>query len=1039
VATLTVGPSGQFSTISAAVAAANSGDTIDVQAGTYTNDFPALIDKDLTLQGVGGMVNMVATVDPPNGKAILDVGAPGVTVTINDFAFSGAVVPDGNGAGIRYEGGNLILNDDYFHDNQDGLLSAPDLSGSITINHSEFDHNGTGDGKTHNLYVGEIGTLTVENSYFTDAVAGHEIKSRALNTIIENNRIQDGPGATSSYEIDLPNGGNALIENNVIEKDPSSGNPAMIAYGEEGIYPTSTVNSSLTLIDNTLLNELSSPSSTAILNATTIAATVTDNQFFGLAAAQIALGSLANVSGSVFLTTEPALDTSSPFVACFLVGTMILTDRGEVAVEQLAIGDRVVVLGGATKPVKWIGRRSYAAAFARGNVDVMPIRVAAGALAYGTPRRDLVISPLHALYLDEVLVPVGELVNGVTVRRCPEIDPIHYFHIELDRHDVIYAEGAPTETFVDCDSRGIFHNAAEFAVLYPGDDAQQWAFCAPRLGAGERLEALRRRLEARAGMPVAAPSPLQGFLDGLDGERLSGWAFDPARPAVPVWLEVLDGEAVIARVQANRYRADLAAAGYGDGRCGFELQLAACLRGGHHELRVRRVSDATELNGSPLPVLQPAPGGGVLEAAQRALVAADGQLQPSDEAALLATLLESADRLRRRRARRVAGAAPSAAPRRALVIDVAYPRPDHDAGSQAVLSHMAALQALGWQVEFVAADELDGVPAGAVAAQGITCHAAPAVMSVEELLRQQRDGYGLVYLHRLAVAEAYAGLARQYQKQARLVYSVADLHHLRQARQAQVANSSELMQQARALRRRELAAVCSCDLVLTHSPAEAGYLAQQLPDVPVHVVPWAVAPRRTPRRSFAVRQGMAFIGGFRHTPNLDAVRWLAEAVLPLVWAHQPNLHCAVAGPDWPAQLSWLSDPRIQLVGQVADLGALFNTVRLTVAPLRFGAGLKGKVLDSLAAGLPCAMTPMAAEGLPLDGVLAETVASSAEALARLILRLHEARDFNAACGRSGRALVAAQFSASQIEAALAAALVPGRHSNATRYSIGHAA
>src|SRR5580698_948182 len=100
---ITVGPDGTYATISAGVAAAAAGDTIDVQAGTYTNDFPQAITENLTLQGVGGMVNMVAIEAVPNGKGILDVGGAGVTVTINDFSFSGATVPDGNGAGIRYE------------------------------------------------------------------------------------------------------------------------------------------------------------------------------------------------------------------------------------------------------------------------------------------------------------------------------------------------------------------------------------------------------------------------------------------------------------------------------------------------------------------------------------------------------------------------------------------------------------------------------------------------------------------------------------------------------------------------------------------------------------------------------------------------------------------------------------------------------------------------------------------------------------------------------------------------------------------------
>src|SRR6195256_5427190 len=194
---LTVGPGQQYSTISAAIDASQDGDTIEVQAGTYTNDF-ATINTNITLQGVGGMVNMVCTEQIPNGKAIFITNGDD---TINNFSFSGAQVADSNGAGIRYQAGNLILNNDYFHDNQEGLLSASNPNGTITIKNSEFDHNGTGDGQTHNLYVEHVDTLKITNSYFHDAVVGHEIKSRAQNTIIENSRIQDESSGTASYSI----------------------------------------------------------------------------------------------------------------------------------------------------------------------------------------------------------------------------------------------------------------------------------------------------------------------------------------------------------------------------------------------------------------------------------------------------------------------------------------------------------------------------------------------------------------------------------------------------------------------------------------------------------------------------------------------------------------------------------------------------------------------------------------------------------------------------------------------------------------------
>src|SRR6185437_1765609 len=129
-ATLTVGSSGQFSTLSAAIAASHNGDVIQVAAGTYTNDF-ATITTNITIEGVGGMVNLVATQSPPNGKAILTTDA---NVTLDNIAFSGCTVPDGNGAGIRYETGNLTLNNCYFHDNQNGILGGADPTGTVTIN-----------------------------------------------------------------------------------------------------------------------------------------------------------------------------------------------------------------------------------------------------------------------------------------------------------------------------------------------------------------------------------------------------------------------------------------------------------------------------------------------------------------------------------------------------------------------------------------------------------------------------------------------------------------------------------------------------------------------------------------------------------------------------------------------------------------------------------------------------------------------------------------------------------------------------------------
>jgi len=303
---LTVGSGSQFQfqTLHDAIAASHNGDVIQVQAGTYVNDF-ATITTDITIEGVGGMAHLVATDSPPNGKAILTTDA---NVTIDHLEFSGAQVSDGNGAGIRYETGNLTITNSFFHDNQEGILGGADPTGTITITNSEFAHNGAGDGQTHNLYVGDIAQLTIDNSYFHDAVVGHEIKSRAETTIVENSRIFDGPNGTASYSIDLPNGGKAVITNNVIEQGPNSENPAIIAYGEEGSVHA---NSSLQVTNNTILNDLTAHVPIGVNNTTSVNAAISGNKFFGLTQGEIASGPNTQ-SGNTFLTSEPALDTSSP-------------------------------------------------------------------------------------------------------------------------------------------------------------------------------------------------------------------------------------------------------------------------------------------------------------------------------------------------------------------------------------------------------------------------------------------------------------------------------------------------------------------------------------------------------------------------------------------------------------------------------------------------------------------------------------------------------------------------------------------------------
>ncbi len=190
--------------------------------------------------------------------------------------------------------------------------------------------------------------------------------------------------------------------------------------------------------------------------------------------------------------------TSGAFPECFVSGTLILTSRGEIAVEALTEGDHVATASGHYRPIRWIGRRRYTGRFLAGNPNMQPIRFRAGSLGDSLPRRDLLVSPEHAMFLDGVLVPAKALVNGGAIVQEHGLNRVEYFHIELDSHDVLLAEGARSETFLATGDRGRHQDAAEHAGLYPHWPAPGDR-CAPFVDSGAELEAIRARLAQVAG------------------------------------------------------------------------------------------------------------------------------------------------------------------------------------------------------------------------------------------------------------------------------------------------------------------------------------------------------------------------------------------------------------------------------------------------------------------------------------------------------------------------------------------------------------
>jgi hypothetical protein len=216
-------------------------------------------------------------------------------------------------------------------------------------------------------------------------------------------------------------------------------------------------------------------------------------------------GIVISVPNSPPSEVEGATETN-PNAPCFLRGTMIRTRDGEVAVENLEIGDLVVTLDGTAKPVKWIGRRGHSARFISRIPSIEPVCFAAGSLDENLPTRNLYVSHDHAMFFDGIFVDAARLVNGTTiVRSAPPVRMIEYFHVELEEHEVIFANGVTSESYANHGNRSMFQNAAEFDALYETDTVARAlpGNCHERkyktIYSGQQLTALRERLAARAG------------------------------------------------------------------------------------------------------------------------------------------------------------------------------------------------------------------------------------------------------------------------------------------------------------------------------------------------------------------------------------------------------------------------------------------------------------------------------------------------------------------------------------------------------------
>lgn len=244
-----VDPNRTVQTIQAAAELVPDGGAIEVDAGEYLGDVAVWNNKNVTIRANGGRVRLDAAGASTEGKGIWVIR--GGKVEIEGFDFVNAAVPDRNGAGIRLEKGYLVVRNSTFTRNENGILTGGDKDTVLEIENCEFGHNGFGDGRSHNLYVGTIAKLIVTGSYFHHANVGHLLKSRAAENHIFYNRLTDEIGGKASYELEFPNGGVAYVVGNVIQQSSTTENPNIISYGAEGnLWPANA----LYLVNNTLVD-----------------------------------------------------------------------------------------------------------------------------------------------------------------------------------------------------------------------------------------------------------------------------------------------------------------------------------------------------------------------------------------------------------------------------------------------------------------------------------------------------------------------------------------------------------------------------------------------------------------------------------------------------------------------------------------------------------------------------------------------------------------------------------------------------------------
>jgi len=313
----------------------------------------------------------------------------------------------------------------------------------------------------------------------------------------------------------------------------------------------------------------------------------------------------------------------------------------------------------------------------------------------------------------------------------------------------------------------------------------------------------------------------------------------------------------------------------------------------------------------------------------------------------------------------VAWESPMEGKRRILVIDHHLPMADRDSGSLRMSHILKVLHQLDHHVTFLPDNLADISPYGDNLRKcGITVLHHPYVSSIREYLRSHGCDFDVIVLSRCDFAQKHIANARLYAPQARLIFDTVDLHFLREQRQAETTGDRELREEAVQRQQLEYDLIDQADETWVVSPAEQALLCAARPDKSIQVVSniVEVPGSATP---FADRHDILFIGSFLHPPNIDGVLFFAQQIFPLIQKRLSSLNFYIIGDKAPPEIMALASDRVIVTGFQPDVRSYFDTIKASVAPLRYGAGVKGKINQSMAFGVPVVATSNAAEGMGL--------------------------------------------------------------------------